>query len=412
MLRTSRFLMLAFFLVVNAVTAAPPILVVPTAEAPIHLAVTMPEDAKPATAGAYQLVEVDVPGVVLPAQLVAAVASDGQSAKPIRRLVATIPPRADAGASRHFTLQSADAAGQAESFRFEDTTADKSRGLFDGERPVLVYNYGVITGEKVPETDHRGTRACYVHPLYGLEGESLTEDFPRDHYHHHGVFWTWPHVRVDGKDHDLWAGASIHQRFVRWLDHGQGGPVAGVLGVENGWFVGDKKVMIERVWLLAGKTIGDSRAVDVSITLIPTDQPVSLLGAAGKSYGGLTVRFAPPGPKDPATRITTVEGVTPVDLSESRQAWADFTSKLNGHPTASGATVMIAPDHPAYPPTWLLRHYGPLCVGWPGVTSQTLAPGVPVRMDYRLWIHKTVVDAEEIQRAYEAYKAGLQATWQ
>lgn len=412
MLRANRFLMLAFFLVVNAVTAADPILVVPTAEAPIHLAVTMPEDAKPVAAGAYRLVEVDRPDVVLPAQLAPAVASDGQSAKPLRRLVATIPPRADAGESRRFTLESADQVNQAELFRFEDVAAGKSRGLFDGGQPVLVYNYGVITGEKVPETDHRRTRACYVHPLYGIEGETLTDDFSRDHYHHHGVFWTWPHVKVDGKEHDLWAGNSIHQRFVRWLEHGQGGPVAGVLGVENGWFVGDKKVMIERIWLLAGKTIGDSRAVDVSITLIPTERPVTLLGAAGKSYGGLTVRFAPPGSNDPATRITTVEGVTEVDLTETRQPWADFTSKLNGHPTASGATVMIAPDHPGYPPTWLLRHYGPLCVGWPGVTSRTLAPGVPVRMDYRLWIHRTVVDVEEIQRAYDAYKAGLRATWQ
>ena len=40
------------------------------------------------------------------------------------------------------------------------------------------------------------SRPHYVHPLYGLDGELLTEDFPRDHLHHHGIFWAWHQVYV------------------------------------------------------------------------------------------------------------------------------------------------------------------------------------------------------------------------
>ena len=131
-----------------------------------------------------------------------------------------------------------------------------------------------------------------MHPLWGLNGEVLTDDFPKDHYHHHGVFWTWPHVGIDGKEHNLWAGDTIHDRFVRWIAR-EAGPAAAVLGVENGWFVGEKKVMIERVWMRVYQAAGDGRAIDFDFTWIPVDKPITLWGAEGKSYGGMTVRFAP-----------------------------------------------------------------------------------------------------------------------
>ena len=39
-------------------------------------------------------------------------------------------------------------------------------------------------------------RANYIHPLYGPDGAILTEDFPPDHLHQRGVFWTWHQVWV------------------------------------------------------------------------------------------------------------------------------------------------------------------------------------------------------------------------
>jgi len=295
-------------------------------------------------------------------------------------------------------------------FRVEEVD-DKSLGLWDGQSPVLVYNHGMITAENVPEGDARRTRSCYVHPLYGLSGEVLTDDFPRDHYHHHGIFWTWPHVKIDGQEYDLWTDRGIKQRFVEWLSR-EGGPVAGVIGVENGWFVGDQKVMIERVWICAYKAAGDARSIDLEFTWIPIDKPITLWGAGGKSYGGLTVRFAPPSSKDPSTVITVPSGRTTADLPDTPLAWADFTSKFDDQPTPSGAAVFVDPAHPDYPPTWLTRHYGPLCVGWPGVNPKTFQPGTPIRLNYRIWIHKTAAELARIQQAYDGYAAAMQAAWQ
>src|SRR6516225_6770465 len=91
------------------------------------------------------------------------------------------------------------APGPTTRFRFADVDRT-ALGLWEGDQLVLVYNHGERTKEGVPADRQRST---YIHPLYGLDGEVLTDDFPRDHYHHRGLFWAWPHVRVGSKEYDL-----------------------------------------------------------------------------------------------------------------------------------------------------------------------------------------------------------------
>ena len=280
---------------------------------------------------------------------------------------------------------------------------DKSVEVIDDGRPVFVYNHGVITDPKVPLNDPRRSRACFVHPVYGLNGEVLSDSFPKDHYHHHGIFWTWPHVVIDGTEYDLWADKGIRQQFVRWICR-DAGPASAVLGVENGWFVGDKKVMIERVWLRTYKPAKDARSIDLSLELTPVGRPISLRGAPQKSYGGVNLRYAPH--KDSV--ITVPSGSTRGDnndLLDTRLPWADFTAQFAGAPGPSGAAIFVHPKHPDLPPTWLTRHYGILSCGWPGVKAELYPPNKPIRLDYRYWIHKSTVGVPALQRAFDDYAA-------
>ncbi len=384
---------------------ARPTLQVPEVDQELEVALDLPAEAELPGSPPYRLAEVGRDDVAVPIQVACGPCSSNAPAEGERgqaRLIAVIPP-GGGESPRRFALRPAEGGPAPAAFRLE-AVDDKSLGLWEGDAPVLVYNHGTITAEHVPENDRRRRRSCYIHPLYGLNGEVLTEDFPRDHYHHHGVFWTWPHVAIDGREYDLWADRGIKQRFVAWLCRDVG-PLAGVIGVENGWFVGDRKVMIERVWITAHTAKGETRSVDLEFTWIPVDRPITLWGAGGKSYGGLTVRFAPLARKDPSTTITVPGGPTTGDLPDTPLAWADFTSQFGDSPTPSGAAVFVPPSHPDYPPTWLTRHYGPLCVGWPGVKPETFEPGGPIRLSYRIWIHKTPRDTSAIQAAYEAYAA-------
>jgi hypothetical protein len=73
--------------------------------------------------------------------------------------------------------------------------------VFEGDMPVLTYNFGMILKPGVPE-DRR--RSSYVHPLYAPDGTLLTDDFPADHLHHRGLSWMWPNVEVGAEHHSLW----------------------------------------------------------------------------------------------------------------------------------------------------------------------------------------------------------------
>ena len=203
----------------------PALLNVPATKATLHIAVPLPAGSPGGPSVAFRLVDVDQPGVAVPAQRIPAMAADGTAAAGSGRLAASIPPRKGAAGERRFRVESLPALEKSVGFRFREL-GDKSLVLEDDDKPALVYNFGVITDPKVPKDDPRGSRACFVHPVYGLNGEVLTESSPKDHYHHHGLFWAWPHIGIEGKEYDLWVDKDIRQRFVRWICR-ETGPVAG-----------------------------------------------------------------------------------------------------------------------------------------------------------------------------------------
>jgi len=387
-----------------------PVLVVPAKALPLDVAVDLPEGVLADTSVAWQLVEQGGSGSIVPVEIVPAVQPDGTPDEHRARLVATISPRTGATGPRRFRLEQKNAAGEspAAAFAWTDDSIN-SLQLVEGDRPVFTYNYGDVTNNKVPKKDVRRTRGCYVHPIFGLDGEILTDDFPRDHYHHHGLFFAWPHVEIGGTAYDLWTGRGIRQRFVRWLDR-RAGPAGATLGVENGWFTGDRKVIIERIWLTVHEATNAAQAIDVHATWIPIDRPITLWGAAGKSYGGMTIRFAVP--RGQSGTITVPGGEASEDLAVTRLPWADMTYKFRDATEPSGATLMVSKSHPDYPPTWLTRHFGPLCVGYPGVEKKTFEPGKPFTLRYRLWIHKGAGSLDQFKQAYNAYTSAENVTWE
>jgi hypothetical protein len=276
---------------------------------------------------------------------------------------------------------------------------DKSLGLWEGDRQVLVYRFGEMS---LPGVRAAGTRSSYVHPIYGLDGEVLTDDFPADHYHHHGLFWGWPHVTVAGREYDLWKMRGIRIEFQRWLSKRAAADGA-KLGIENAWLVRDKRVMKEEAWFEVHPASENGRSIDVKLMWSPTEEPVTLGGAEGKSYGGLSLRFAP----RMETVVTVPHGRANQDLLITKLPWAELSGWFEGAANRSGIALFVSPRHPDFPPEWMTREYGLLAVGWPGVKPQTLLPGETVTCRYRLWIHRGTPDADEIQQAYEHYRAAM-----
>ncbi|MCS7044503.1 MAG: PmoA family protein [Bryobacteraceae bacterium] len=249
--------------------------------------------------------------------------------------------------------------------------------LEDG-RPALVYNYGPQLPPGVPE-DRR--RCCYVYPLFTPGGVSMLDDFPKDHYHHHGLFWGWPVVETAGRRYDLWMYRGIEHRFEGWIRRD---PVEGRLRLmaENGWHAGGQRLVREIVEIQVHPSAGSTRRVDFAFEWEALREPVTLRGSQeeGKSYGGFSARFAP----REGTVIRTSEGVASKDEDLNPHRWAELEASYQGR----RAVLRITPadSNPGVPYQWCLRHYGFVGASFPGKTASsngfTLEPGRPLRLRF------------------------------
>jgi L-alanine-DL-glutamate epimerase-like enolase superfamily enzyme len=261
-------------------------------------------------------------------------------------------------------------------FVFRDVTST-SVELAEAGQPVFTYNYGMVLKPGAPG---RYARSCYIHPLYAPGGIVVTDDFPRDHFHHRGLSWMWPVVRVEGKEYDPWeCRPGMQARFVRWLAR-EAGPGTARLAVENGWFIGERKVVKETVEITARPGAANRRTLDLALSFEAVEVPVDIAGTQdlGKGYGGLSFRFAP----REDTVITTDTGREKEDTNLVPHPWAELTGTYDGR--RATARVDIDPGNPAFPNGWCLRHYGFLGVNYPGLKPITLVPGKPLVSGYRV----------------------------
>lgn len=263
-------------------------------------------------------------------------------------------------------------------------------------RPVLHYNFGDQLKDGIPADR---TRSCYIHPLFGLDGEVLTDDFPTDHHHHRGLSLMWPRLKVGETDFDQWHIDGLRTVFHRFGERKLRSDKA-TIRIATRWRRDDgSDAAREWVTLVIHQAGESGRAIDVEHRIKVLDQPLRLLGAVDKGYGGFNLRFA----ERQETRITTDVGPQSEDSDHTRHRWADLSARFADREQTSGIAIFVRQDHPDFPPPWTLRHYGDLNVAWPGIEQRVLQPKEAVTLRYRLWIHRG--DAGGVEAAYAGFIA-------
>lgn len=264
-------------------------------------------------------------------------------------------------------------------FTWKDS-GDGRTELLETGKPVLTYNYGPQLKPGVPE-DRR--RCCYVFPLYTPAGVSLLDDFPVDHYHHRGLFWSWTIVETGGKQYDSWAAFTAKHRSAERPAVASDSKEAR-LEAQNFWQADGKDIVREHLRLRVLPTRRNSRELDVELTWEALGAPVTLQGssASGKSYGGVCVRFAP----REGTIIQADDQVVKQDEDLNPHRWAELEAVYGGKRAV--LRVTSDPQNPGAPHQWCLRHYGFIGASAPGRTATvdryTIDPGKPLKLRYRV----------------------------
>ncbi len=299
----------------------------------------------------------------------------------------------------------------------------------EGDKDVLFYRREAVkyTGRVLAAVDDYATqtlndmlkdldaksRPHYVHPLYGLDGEILTEDFPRDHLHHHGIFWAWHQVYVGEKSmgdgwemKDLWWDI----RDVQILETGA---ESAALKVKLFWksphwtdAEGRQKPFIEEVTVIRVHSAeANIRKIDFEIGLLALEKAVRIGGSDNKKgYGGFSPRLRIP--KTGLTFIGTNGPVKPQNTPVEGGPWLDFSGDFRGDGRLSGVAVLCHKSILGYPRPWILRRQesmqNPV---FPGREPVGLSRDKPLVLRYRLILHRgdvTSVDLDKLQAQYNA----------
>ncbi len=301
--------------------------------------------------------------------------------------------------------------------------------IFENDRPVLRYNFG-----EVPKPDdvvlhkfadgryYGGTRGDYIHPIYGFDGEILTDDFPADHPHHRGLWWSWPVTRWNSRVEDIWAVCDVRSYPVA-IRRIEVGPVMTVIEAESEWRFAqrpaqsgdplpedsDKPFVRENAVMRVFASRGVTRFIDTDVTLTALEDGVAIGGRPGAGYGGITMRTAKadsltvtctPDPEGKITEPATVGG------SPDAPNWIDVTGNFPSRDGVKrfGMTLFEHPKTPGYPDN---RHlYPPIfCFmnAFPGDREFALPREESLELRARLWIHSGDVPQDDIQNLGRQY---------
>lgn len=268
------------------------------------------------------------------------------------------------------------------------TNASGQFEISEAGRPVLRYNYATIEPgdllEKVTPANRIYTRARsdYLHPLFGLDGEQLTLDWPQDHPHHRGIYWAWPEVDWRGQRGDLHA-----LQFVFARPTGRciltSGPVFAQIEAENVWqWEGGESLVQERAVVRAYRATSVGRLIDLEFQFTALKEPVLLARRDTDKYGGLNLRFA---------KVLEQAITFHTDDSNAipRMAWAELSGRF-GDAVPCGIVVLQHAANPDYPGDWVkfpeINWFQPTFPA--SGTRYELRKGEPLVLRFRLWLHR------------------------
>jgi hypothetical protein len=279
--------------------------------------------------------------------------------------------------------------------------------ILEGEKAVFFYQRATKSLEgKFP-------RANYLHPLYDLDGNVLTEDFPKDHFHHRGIFWAWHQLRADGRK----AGDSWETRDFVWdvRDVAISTPderslvlkarVLWISSLQPGGGV-PKPLVEETTTITVHRATRGNRMIDFDIRLLALEKNLMIGGSEDeKGYGGFSARIRIPRNARFAGRNGAVE---PKVNAVEAGPWMDLSGCFDASDTQSGVAILTHPSLPVFPPPWILRgEPGMQNAVYPGRQAVPFSSIKPTELRYRLVIHRGDAGQariDQLQREYEREK--------
>lgn len=271
-----------------------------------------------------------------------------------------------------------------------------------GEKEILRYQAeaGELPRGDIPEVFRRGG---YIQSIHTPGGRLVTDDFPPDHLHHHGVWSPWTKTEFEGRKPDFWnMGAGTGRvDFVAldgtWEKDGRAG-----FKVRHRFIdmtAKPEKVALLETWEVAVAGAADHFRIDLTIT--QTCAGESPLKLPEYHYGGLGFRGNRAWNGAANCRFLTASGLSDrAKVNTAKEPWCWIGGKVGGE--TCGITILCHPSNFRAPqpirahPTEPFFCYAPQQGG-----AMEIVPGKPFIARYRL----IVADGEPDPKAAAGWAA-------
>ena len=247
-------------------------------------------------------------------------------------------------------------------------------------------------------------RCNYIHPLWGIDGTVLTEDFPADHLHHRGIFWAWHQVFIGDKPiGDPWAIKDFEQQ-VTDIEYAAKGAGVAEFKTEVQWKSplwrnqGEKMPYLkENTKITIHPKKGNCRKIDFEIQLLALAENLKIGGSADeKGYSGFSVRMILPDD----IKFTGPKGeISPENTAVKSTGYVNISGSVGKNNSSGGIVMVDHPENPGYPQPWILRKKNSMQnAAYPGNILIPISTQKPLILNYSLIVYSGKMSHKNIQK--------------
>lgn len=276
-----------------------------------------------------------------------------------------------------------------------------------GKTEILRYQSkpGTLPRPNIPEQFKRGG---YIQSIHTPSGRLITDDFPADHFHHHGVWSPWTKTEFEGRKPDFWnMGAKTGTvEFVSleevWEKDGKAGFTAKHKFVDL--TAKPPKTALLETWEIVVSATRKAHIIDFTSTqTCATDSPLVL---PEYHYGGFGFRGHAKWNGKLNFHFLSASGITDRNkLNTAREKWCWMGGKVDGE--TCGVAILGHPENYRFPQPVRANPDQPFfCFAPQQLGEMRIVPGEKYVSRYRLVVTDGKPDAKATEAQWEDYAKG------
>lgn len=254
---------------------------------------------------------------------------------------------------------------------------------------------------------HRGG---YLHPILSPGGLVVSDDYPDDHFHHHGIWFAWVKTEYEGRSPDFW---NVQDKLGRldfkgvesfWSGPVHGGLTARFHSIDT--LAPSPKTVVDDLWEVRIYAVGEGARRHWMFDLISTQHVLgdSPLRLPTYRYGGIGIRGSRQwvGTGDKTRFLTSTGERDRIKAHESRATWCHMgglvDGRLTGIATLSHADNFRSPEPLRVNPKIPFLNFAPSQAG-----DWEMVPGRTYVWRYRFIVHDGEPDQSWLESRWQDY---------